>query len=148
MQKDAGLNFTRPIERLSSGGRWFAAVLFGFKLFAVATVIVAVVWRMTLPAYHLTAKGDVDPWFSAAEDFVIAGSAMSALCFIAGSVVVIGGLIQLLKHSRRAGAWSIMFGGLALAIGIFLFFYARSTPYSQHHELFTANIRSLSQSNF
>jgi Ca2+/Na+ antiporter len=88
-------------------------------------ILVWSVWRILLPAHHWPREG-FDSWFSAAEDFGVAGAVMGSLCFIAGVIVIVGGLIQLLKHSRRAGMWSITFGGVALIIGIFLASYAFS----------------------
>jgi hypothetical protein len=114
MEKDAGPYFTRRIEMLSPRERWFAALLFAFKLFAVAMIIVPIVWRMTLPAKEQPA------WYPAAEDFSYAIHITSPLCLVAATIVLIGGIIQLVRCSRRAGIWSIAFGGLALAIGIFM----------------------------
>jgi len=124
VQKEVGLYFTKRIERLSPQERWFAALLFGFKLFAAAMIIVPIVWYMTLPQHHSSRWVDFDGmWYSAAEDFSYAANITGCLCLLASGVIVIGGLIQLLKYSRRGGAWSIVFGGIAMVAGIFLVFH-------------------------
>lgn len=123
-RKDARPFFTKRIERLSSPERWFTAILFAFKLFATAMIIVPIIWHMTLPQHHSSSWGDFDQnWYWAVHDFAIAANVMGGLCLLVAVVIVIGGLIQLLRYSPRRGAWSIAFGGIALAAGIFLAFY-------------------------
>jgi len=115
MRKEAYPFFTKRIERLSSSERWFAAILFAFKLFAAAMIVVPLIWRMTL-----SAKPSFYVWDSFAEDLSYAVQFMSPLCFLTAVIILIGGIIQLLSYSRGRGAWSIVFGVLVLAAGIFM----------------------------
>jgi hypothetical protein len=100
---------------------WFDAFLFVFKLFTVCVTILLLIWYMELPPNHSSRQAGIDErWYSASYDFATVASKASFLYYLAAGVLVVGGLIQLFKYSRRAAIWSIMFGILALLIGMFL----------------------------
>ena len=124
MRKDAGPYFTSRIERVSPLERNFAALLFAFKLFAGAMIMVPIIWQRTLPTENSFSWRDFDlVSFWDHLTFLSQASELNGLCLIAAGVVLIGGLIQLLKHSRRAGWWSISCGVLLLALGIIQIFH-------------------------
>jgi hypothetical protein len=102
---------------------WFSAFLFSFKLFAVVVAALLLIWHVMLPPNNSNAQTGLDQaWFSASHDFAMVASGVSLLYFLAAGILVIGGLVQLFKYSRRAAIWSIAFGVLAFIIGLFLAF--------------------------
>jgi hypothetical protein len=137
MHRETRPYFTKPIERLSLPQQYFAALLLAFKLFAAAMIVLCVIWEIKLPSEPPTKSNDFDlVWLPAQVDYYAAASLMNHLCLIAAGVILVGGLFQLLKHSRRAGKWSISFGCLILTIGLI---------YASHiSSLWTAVLNSLS----
>ena len=108
-------------KRIEIPETWFAALLFPFKLLAVSVAILLLIWYVMLPQNHSNAQTGFDEaWYMASYDFAIVAFGMSVLYFLSAGVLVIGGLIQLFKYSRRAAIWSIAFGVFALIVGIFL----------------------------
>ena len=100
---------------------WFAALLFVFKLLTVVTAILLLIWYLMLPANHSNAQtGRDEAWYSASYDFAMVAHVVSFLYFLAAGVLVIGGLIQLFKYSRRPAIWSFAFALFALIVGIVL----------------------------
>jgi hypothetical protein len=100
---------------------WFSAFLFSFKLFTVGVAVLLLTWYVILPSNHSNAQTGFDhAWYFASDDFAMVAFGMSPLYFLAAAILVIGGLIQLFKYSRRAALWSIAFGVFALIVGIFL----------------------------
>ena len=100
---------------------WFAAFLFSFKLLTVSMAILLLIWYVMLPPNHSNAQTGFDEaWYLASDDFAMVAFSVSFLYFLAAGVLVIGGLIQLFKYSRRAAIWSIAFGVFALIVGIVL----------------------------
>jgi hypothetical protein len=108
-------------KRLEIPKVWFTAFLFPFKAFTVGATLLLFIWHATLPPNQSNAQTGFDyAWYYAADDFALVASGMSIFYFLAAGVLVIGGLIQLLKYSRRAALWSIAFGIFAFIIGIYL----------------------------
>jgi len=108
---------------------WVAAFLLPFKLFTVSMAVWLIIWYMMLPPNHTSAQTGIDEaFFSATSDFSIIARSMCLLYFLATCVLVIGGLVQLFKYSRRAGLWSIAFGAFAFTIGIILAVVCDSLP--------------------
>lgn len=122
MHREASPYFTKPLQRLSPRQQYFAALLFAFKLFASAMIIVSIVWQIMLPDEIDSKFG----WFFARSDYFNAASLMNGLCLAASVIVLMGGLYQLLKHSHRTGWWSISFGGLLLILGLIFASYISS----------------------
>jgi len=108
-------------KRIEVPENWFAAFLFPFKLFTVGAAIGLLVWYVSLPPDRTSAKTGIDmAWTLALDDYYLVASTVSLLYLLAACVLVIGGLIQLFKYSRRAALWSIAFGVFAFIIGIVL----------------------------
>jgi uncharacterized protein YacL len=117
-------------KRISMPESWFGALLFAFKLLTVLLVTLLFVWHETLPPnhtdYHTGARDMV--WYSASYDFFMVAVQVSLLYFLAAAVLVIGGLVQLVKYSRKAAIWTLAFGILALIIGIMLAVFVSPPP--------------------
>jgi hypothetical protein len=92
-----------------------------FKLFALITAILLLIWYVILPANHSNAQTGLDEaWYSDSYDFAMVAFNVRFLFFLVAGVLVIGGLIQLFKYSRRSAIWSFAFALFALIVGIVL----------------------------
>jgi hypothetical protein len=122
--------FSMPVQRLSRTERYFAALLLAFKLFASAMIILAVIWEITL----LPQWSDAGLFYvSTHGDFCFAAASMNNLCLIAAVIILIGGLFQMAKHSRRVGLWSVSFACLVLTF--VLFYTSHISSMSSHHDV-------------
>ena len=91
------------------------------KLFAVVVAALLLIWHVMPPPNNSNAQTGLDyGWYLASYDFAMVAFGLSPLCFLAAGVLVIGGLIQLFKHSRRAAVWNIAFGIFAFIIGFLM----------------------------
>ena len=108
-------------KRIEIPEPWFAAFLFAFELLTVSVAVLLLIWYVMLPPNHSNAQTGFDEtWYMASDDFAMVAFGVSFLYFLAAGVLLIGGLIQLFKYSRRAAIWSIAFGVFALIVGIVL----------------------------
>jgi hypothetical protein len=93
---------------------WLAGLLFPFKLYVVLAVIGVLSWRAMLPEEYSDAREFAIGAFNAVKDFLTLGYFLSTVLLVGG------GLIQVLRNSRRAAAWSFGFALAALIIGVWL----------------------------
>ncbi|MEJ0088869.1 MAG: hypothetical protein WDM80_03830 [Limisphaerales bacterium] len=107
---------------------WFSAFLFPFKLFTVLAAVGPLIWCLMLPI-DTTSGGKIDlEYFMAVDDFRVVAFFVGLLYFLSSCVLVIGGCVQLFKHSSRAALWNVAFGLLAFFICIVLERVGHSLP--------------------
>jgi hypothetical protein len=116
--------------------RWLAAFLFAFKLLTLSGGFLFLSWYLLLPPNQSVGQTRVDmKWCLASEDFATVAANVSIMYFLASGLLIVGGVIQLFKCSRREAAWSLAFGIFALVVGIIL--ACVSYPYG-HYQILRA----------
>lgn len=98
--------------------------MFAFKVICVLLAPALLVCNLAQPSNH------------APNDFALLASGLSGLYFLTAGVLLVGGLFQLARHSRRPAIWNIAFGTFALIAGIV--FVCVSEPNVDHEILRSA----------
>jgi hypothetical protein len=93
---------------------WLAASLFPLKIYTVVAALWLIVWHAGLPANKSYS------WYNAVSDFSFFADCVRQGYFLVAFALVLGGLIQWFKCSRKAALWSMAFGVAAFVIGVIL----------------------------
>jgi hypothetical protein len=124
----------------STQSNWLAASLFPLKIYTVFVGIILFCWHANLPPDQTYSQlpfigsrshpPEIDQvWFQATTDFAYATHFARFGYFFCAVVLIIKGVIQLYKDSRKTGVFSIIFGLAASLIGLLLTSYAHPPSY-------------------
>jgi hypothetical protein len=116
-----------------SQSNWLAASLFPYKIYTLFVGVILSCWHANLPPkqtnfdrFSRTPHHSFDEVrFHAATDFAYVAHFARLGYFFCAIVLIIGEIIQFNKVSRKSGALSVVFGLVALIVGLFLTSYAQ-----------------------
>jgi len=96
---------------------WLAASLLPVKIYTVVAVLCLIVWHAFLPANDWSRSTGFDwAWFNAINEFNFIARYIWQGYLLAAFILMLGGLVQLFKCSRKAGLVTIFFGIAAFII--------------------------------
>jgi hypothetical protein len=115
-----------------SQSNWLAASLFPLKIYTLFVGVILFCWHANLPPnqtdFHRISRTPIgfdEAWFQSATDFAYLSNFARLGYFFCAIALIIGGIIQFNKVSRKSGVLSTIFGLVALLIALLLTSYAR-----------------------
>jgi hypothetical protein len=98
----------------SSQSNWLAVSFFPLKIYALFVGVILFYWNEEFSPYE--------------TDFAYIAYFARLGYFLCATVLIVGGVTQFYKVSRKAGIFSLIFGLVALFIGLLLAFFVHR-PY-------------------